>query len=76
MVESTKSKYEAMPVLALLAVFNKSNEPILLRNYLAEYLEEKVEQHSHKVSQAKSLQSSSSSHQQTGELDVESQIDY
>jgi hypothetical protein len=41
--KTSQRTYDEMPVLALVAVFSKHNEPIMLRNYLCEYLEHEIE---------------------------------
>lgn len=73
--KTSQRTYDEMPVLALVAVFSKHNEPIMLRNYLCEYLEHEIQEKC-KKSLKNSKENGSSSFNETNELGVESKVDF
>lgn len=70
-----------MPLIALVAIFGKQNEPIVLRNYLYDFLAASVETRSvqkEPIQKETATEGSTneSSINEPSELGVESQVDY
>ena len=73
--KTSQRRFDEMPVLALVAIFSKQNEPILLKNYLCDYLEQQVEERSLRILKKQESINEQSLINETTDLDVESKVD-
>ena len=62
------------PVISLDAIFGKQNEPVMLKNYLCDYLSQQVHQHISKREAAQIEQSPTIT--ENNELGLQSQVDF